>query len=66
AAAAAGALPGAAGETPALEGSEAMVSLGMVEGQMRASSITRMQDLVERHPDESLTVVRRWMTPEGA
>lgn len=66
AAATAGALPGTAGETPALEGSEAMVSLGMVEGQMRASSITRMQDLVERHPEESLTVVRRWMTPEGA
>ncbi len=43
-----------------------MVSIAMVEGQMRASSITRMQDLVDRHPDEALGVVRRWMTPEGA
>lgn len=62
----AAALPGGGGEVPALEGSEAMVSLGMVEGQMRASSIARLQDLVEHHPDESLAVVRRWMAPEGA
>ncbi|CAH0315435.1 flagellar basal-body MS-ring/collar protein FliF [Roseomonas sp. CECT 9278] len=63
------ALPGQAGDVAALpgaEGEDAMVSIAMVEGQMRASSITRMQDLVERHPDESLSVVRRWMTPEGA
>jgi flagellar M-ring protein FliF len=45
---------------------DAMVSIAMVEGQMRASSITRMQDLVDRHPEEALSVVRRWMTPEGA
>lgn len=63
------ALPGQAGELAALPGAtadDAMVSIAMVEGQMRASSITRMQDLVERHPEESLSVVRRWMTPEGA
>jgi hypothetical protein len=33
---------------------------------MRASSIARMQDLVDRHPEESLGMVRRWMTPEEA
>jgi len=43
-----------------------MVSIGMVEGQMRASSIAKMQELVDRHPDETLAVVRRWMAPEGA
>ena len=66
---AAAALPGQAGEAPALPGApegDAMVSIAMVEGQMRASSITRMQDLVERHPEESLSVVRRWMAPEEA
>lgn len=65
----AAALPGQAGEMAALPGTpegDAMVSIAMVEGQMRASSITRMQDLVDRHPDEALGVVRRWMTPEGA
>lgn len=68
-AAGAAALPGQAGEMAALPGApeaDAMVSIAMVEGQMRASSITRMQDLVDRHPEEALGVVRRWMTPEGA
>lgn len=50
---------------PGAEG-DAMVSIAMVEGQMRASSIARLQELVDRHPDEALSVVRRWMTPEGA
>nr|WP_246514474.1 flagellar basal-body MS-ring/collar protein FliF [Neoroseomonas soli] len=66
-AAGAPALPG--GGAGALEGSaegEAMVTIGMVEGQMRASSIARMQELVDRHPEETLSVVRRWMTPEEA
>ncbi len=68
-AAGAAALPGQEGAMAALPGTpegDAMVSIAMVEGQMRASSITRMQDLVDRHPDEALGVVRRWMTPEGA
>lgn len=57
--------PGQAALPPAAEG-ESMVSIAMVEGQMRASSITRMQELVDRHPEEALGVVRRWMSPEGA
>lgn len=64
----AAALPG--GQQPALtattEEDAAMVSLAMVEGQMRASSITRLQELVDRHPEDALNVVRRWMTPEEA
>jgi flagellar M-ring protein FliF len=63
------ALPGQGEAMAALPGApdgDAMVSIAMVEGQMRASSITRMQDLVDRHPEEALSVVRRWMTPEGA
>lgn len=64
-------LPGqAGGEHAALAGTSeeeaAMISLAMVEGQMRASSIAKLQDLVERHPDDALNVVRRWMIPEGA
>ena len=38
-----------------------MVSVANIEGQMRASSIRKVIDLVERHPEESLTIVRGWM-----
>ncbi|HEX5326172.1 MAG TPA: flagellar basal-body MS-ring/collar protein FliF [Acetobacteraceae bacterium] len=44
---------------------ESMVNLAQVEGQMRASSIRRVSELVERHPDETLTIVRGWMLQEG-
>lgn len=50
----------------ATEEDAAMVSLAMVEGQMRASSIARLQDLVDRHPEDALGVLRRWMTPDQA
>jgi flagellar M-ring protein FliF len=43
-----------------------MVSLAHIEGQLRASSIQKLTDMVGRHPEESLAVVRRWLTPEEA
>jgi len=45
---------------------EAMVVIANVEGQMKASSIRRIAELVERHPAESLTIVRGWMQQEAA
>ena len=56
----AGYLPGAEGETE----SDRMIHLAHVQGQMRASSITRITALVEQSPDQALLVVRRWLTPE--
>ncbi len=43
---------------------ENMINLAQVQGQMRASSITRVIGLVEAHPDETLVVLRRWLTPD--
>ena len=45
---------------------ESMVNIANVEGQLRASSIRRVADLVEKHPDESLAIVRAWMHQEAA
>ena len=53
-------LGGAAG---ALE-DESMVQVANIEGQMRASSVRRLAELVEKHPDESLAIVRAWMQEE--
>ncbi len=61
----------ASGEThagpgaPALLEDESMVSLAQVEGQMRASSVRRVADLVERHPEETLSIVRGWIGREA-
>ena len=71
-----GALAGAAGSTalagagglPAVAGAatadqDGMVTLSMVQGQMRASSINRLQELVDSNPEQSLNVIRRWIAP---
>ena len=71
------ALPGAAAEsaavtlphgtTPsALPPAEGLVSLAHVHGQMRASSLQTLMQMVEQHPDESLAVMRQWLAPQEA
>ena len=45
---------------------ESMINIGNVDGQIRASSIRRIADLVEKHPEESLAIVRGWMSQEPA
>lgn len=64
------ALTGATGSggLPAVQGStspdqEGMVTLAMVQGQMRASSINNLQELAQNHPEQTLNVIRRWIAP---
>ncbi|MFC0384847.1 flagellar basal-body MS-ring/collar protein FliF [Muricoccus vinaceus] len=60
--AAAGALAGPAGATE----DDEMVSLNRVQGQLRASSVARVNALMETNPDEGLSVIRSWLAPEEA
>ena len=48
------------------DGSEpdAMVTLAKVDGQLRASSLRRMTELVEQHPDQTLSIIRGWIQQE--
>jgi flagellar M-ring protein FliF len=56
-----GGLPAVAGATDAEQ--DGMVTLAMVQGQMRASSINRLQQLIDSNPEQSLNVLRRWIAP---
>ena len=72
--AAAGALLGArdpaSGELPFVGGvagmleDESMVQVENIEGQLRASSVRRLAELIDKHPEESLSIVRSWMLQE--
>jgi flagellar M-ring protein FliF len=65
------ALPAAAG-TPALAAPELdvnaeiekMIDVKQVEGRVRASSIKKIGDIVEKHPDETVAILRNWMYQE--
>jgi flagellar M-ring protein FliF len=65
------AVPGAA---PALAGpaasltleDDSLVDVAQVDGQMRASSLRRTAELVERYPEQTVTIMRGWMAQENA
>lgn len=44
---------------------DSLINIAQIEGQMRASSIRRVAELAEKHPDEAVSVVRGWMAQEG-
>lgn len=44
---------------------ETMISLNQIEGQMRASSLRKLTEIVGKHPDETLTIMRGWMAQEN-
>jgi flagellar M-ring protein FliF len=48
-----------------LLGSDEMVDVANIEGQMRASSLRRLNDLVTKHPEETLAIMRGWIVQEG-
>jgi len=53
------------GGVPLLE-DESMVQMANIEGQLRASSIRKLADMVEKHPEETLSIMRGWMAAERA
>jgi flagellar M-ring protein FliF len=70
------ALPAPAGISPALAGpggalvpagvgaadpGEKMIDIGQVEGRVAASSIRKIGEIVEKHPEEAVAIVRSWM-----
>jgi flagellar M-ring protein FliF len=44
---------------------ESMVNIAQIEGQMRASSLRRIGEIVEKHPEETLSIVRGWLVQES-
>ncbi|MGH7118399.1 MAG: flagellar basal-body MS-ring/collar protein FliF [Acetobacteraceae bacterium] len=44
---------------------ERMIDVTNVEGQLRVSSVRRVSNLVDKHPDETLSIVRGWMAKEA-
>ncbi len=54
---------GGTGET-AQAPPESMIDMAKVEGQVRASTVKQIGEIVEKHPEEAVGVVRSWMAPE--
>jgi len=53
------------GAPPPMLEDESMVNIAQIEGQMRASSLRQIGELVDKHPEETLAIVRGWMVQES-
>jgi flagellar M-ring protein FliF len=65
----AGGVPGytvdpATGQTLALPGPTEMdqrIDIARIEGQVKASSVKKVAEFVEKHPEESVSILRSWL-----
>ncbi len=44
---------------------ESMIDMSSVEGKVKASSVQKISDLVTNHPNETVSVIRQWMSQEN-
>ncbi|MEE8189456.1 MAG: flagellar basal-body MS-ring/collar protein FliF [Kiloniellales bacterium] len=44
---------------------EQMIDLNKVEGRVRASSIRKIGEIVDKHPDEAVAIIRSWLYQEA-
>lgn len=43
---------------------EQMIDLSKVEGRVRASSVRKIGEIVDKHPDEAVAIIRSWLYQE--
>lgn len=51
--------------TPASAELEDMIDVDQVEGRVRASAIHQVSGLVEKHPEEAIAIIRKWLREES-
>jgi flagellar M-ring protein FliF len=56
----AGALGAPAGMTP-----ESQIDLAQVEGRVRESTVKKVGEIVDKHPEEAVNIIRNWMYQQG-
>jgi len=44
---------------------EELIDIDRVEGRVKASSVKKVGEIVEKHPDEALSIIRAWMYQES-
>ncbi|MDJ0896900.1 MAG: flagellar basal-body MS-ring/collar protein FliF [Alphaproteobacteria bacterium] len=67
------ALPGPDGSVPTVstmhgedpDEEDSMINLDSVEGRVKASSVRRVGEIVDKHPDEAVAILRNWMYQES-
>jgi flagellar M-ring protein FliF len=54
-------LPKADGDRNVAEEIEQMIDINKIEGRVRASSVRKIGEIIQKHPEESVAIVRNWL-----
>jgi flagellar M-ring protein FliF len=41
-----------------------MIDMDSIDGKVKASSVKKIEDIVENYPDETVSIIRNWMSEE--
>ncbi|MBT3661132.1 MAG: flagellar M-ring protein FliF [Rhodospirillaceae bacterium] len=58
-------VPAPSGAVPEEEEFEELIDIDRVEGRVKASSVKKVGEIVDKHPDEALSILRDWMYQES-
>jgi len=61
----AGDLAGVRDESAEMEALEQMIDINQVEGRVRASSLRKIGEIVDKHPEEAVAILRNWIYQEA-
>jgi flagellar M-ring protein FliF len=50
---------------PGMDDGEELINLSQVEGRVKASSVKKIGEIVEKHPEEALSIIRNWLYQEN-
>ncbi|HRK72042.1 MAG TPA: hypothetical protein PLA85_10675, partial [Micropepsaceae bacterium] len=52
---------GATMALPAPNQSEAMIDIARINGQVKESSVKKVGEIVNQHPEEAISIMRQWL-----
>jgi flagellar M-ring protein FliF len=47
------------------EGQDSMIDINRVDGRVKASSLKKMGEIIDKHPEEAVAIIRQWMYAES-
>lgn len=57
--------PGGSPGSETLSELDEMIDIAKVEGQVKTSALKKVGDIVEKHPDEAVSILRNWLYHEA-
>lgn len=45
-----------------MEGEEDMINIDRIQGKLRSSTYQKINNMIEKHPDETVQILRQWLT----